>query len=137
MPSLQILKAIYLNTTSLVIHTEDPITIHIIMRFFTKREYEVIDKGVFWFSETPDIPVLVGMHLISGFVIAKFKELETNLEFYFFNVHFYWRNQTAKLNSGPLLLLRYKKSQETLHKFVLVILIHLPHPHRSMLYLLF
>ncbi|NLP30613.1 MAG: hypothetical protein GX363_05725 [Clostridiales bacterium] len=72
--------------------------------FYKKEKYEVIDKGVFWFSEAPDIPS-IGWDASDQRICywAKFKELETNLEFYFFNVHFYWRNQTAKLNSGPLL----------------------------------
>jgi endonuclease/exonuclease/phosphatase family metal-dependent hydrolase len=72
--------------------------------FYKKEKYEVIDKGVFWFSETPDIPS-IGWDASDQRICywAKFKELETNLEFYFFNVHFYWRNHTAKLNSGPLL----------------------------------
>src|SRR5690554_7064732 len=72
MPSLQILKAIYLNTTSLVIHTEDPITIHIIMRFFTKkRNMKLLTKVFFGLVKHPIFPVLVGMHLISGFVIGQ------------------------------------------------------------------
>ncbi len=73
--------------------------------FYKKAKFSVLDKGVFWFSETPDVPS-IGWDATDQRICywAKFKEKITGAEFYFFNVHFYWRYRTAKENSGPLLV---------------------------------
>jgi endonuclease/exonuclease/phosphatase family metal-dependent hydrolase len=78
--------------------------------FYKKDKYTVLDEGVFWFSETPDVPS-IGWDATDQRICywAKFKELGTNLEFYFFTAHFYWRYQTAKLNSGPVLVAKIKE----------------------------
>ncbi len=72
--------------------------------FYKTAKYAVLDKGVFWLSETPDVPS-IGWDATDQRICywAKFRDLKTGLEFYFFTAHFYWRNHTAKENSGPLL----------------------------------
>lgn len=78
--------------------------------FYKKERYTMLDQGVFWLSETPDLPS-IGWDADDQRICywAKFKELETSLEFYFFTTHFYWRYQTARLNSGPVLVAKMKE----------------------------
>ncbi len=73
--------------------------------FYQTERFDVLDSGVFWLSETPDIPS-IGWDASDRRIRywAKFKEKETNREFFFFNVHFYWRKHVAREQSGPLLV---------------------------------
>ena len=73
--------------------------------YFKKELFEVLDSGMFWLSETPDIPS-EGWDSDEKRVChwAKFKEKETAKEFYFFNTHFYHKLVTARKNSGPLVV---------------------------------
>lgn len=72
--------------------------------FYKKSKYDLLDEGVFWFSETPDEPS-IGWDASDRRICywAKFKDVETDIEFYFFTAHFYWRMHLAKENSGPLM----------------------------------
>lgn len=78
--------------------------------FYKTGKYDVVDEGVFWFSETPDEPS-IGWDATDRRICfwAKFKELETDVEFYFFTAHFYWRKHIAKENSGPLMAAKVKE----------------------------
>ncbi|WP_286845615.1 endonuclease/exonuclease/phosphatase family protein [Proteiniphilum sp. UBA5310] len=71
--------------------------------YYKKDLFDVLDKGMFWLSETPDVPS-IGWDADELRIVhwAKFKHKESKKEFYFFNTHFYWRYQTARKNSGPL-----------------------------------
>lgn len=72
--------------------------------FYKTAKYEVVDEGVFWFSETPDVPS-IGWDATDRRICfwAKMKDKKTNMEFFFFTAHFYWQYHTAKENSGPLM----------------------------------
>ncbi len=72
---------------------------------YKKDKYEVLDKGVFWFSETPD-KQSIGWDATDTRICtwARMKDKPSGQEFYFFTAHFYWRYVTAKQNSGPLMV---------------------------------
>lgn len=72
--------------------------------------FELLDSGVFWLSETTDIPS-VGWDATDRRVCqwTKMKDKKSGKSFYFFNAHFYWRNEVARRESGPLLV---RKIQE-------------------------
>jgi endonuclease/exonuclease/phosphatase family metal-dependent hydrolase len=78
--------------------------------FYKTAKYTVMDEGCFWFSETPDIPS-IGWDATDQRICywAKFRELETGTEFYFFTAHFYWRYQTARENSGAVLVAKIRE----------------------------
>lgn len=79
--------------------------LHNCATFFRTSLFEVLDSGVFWFSETPDKPS-IGWDATDRRIAhwTKFKVKDTGKEFFFFNVHFYWRLEIAKRESGPLLV---------------------------------
>jgi endonuclease/exonuclease/phosphatase family metal-dependent hydrolase len=78
--------------------------------FYKTAKYAVLDEGCFWFSETPDIPS-IGWDATDQRICywAKFRELKTGAEFYFFTAHFYWRYQTARENSGAVLVAKVRE----------------------------
>ncbi|MBL1408034.1 endonuclease/exonuclease/phosphatase family protein [Sphingobacterium faecale] len=72
--------------------------------------FELLDSGVFWLSETPDIPS-IGWDATDRRICqwAKMKDKKSGQVFYFFNAHLYWRNEIARRESGPLIV---RKIQE-------------------------
>ncbi len=78
--------------------------------YYKDYEYEVIDSGTFWLSETPD-QVSVGwdasMERISTW--ALFKDIATANEFYVFNAHLDHRGATSRLNALKLI---HEKAEE-------------------------
>lgn len=72
--------------------------------------FELLDQGVFWLSETPEVPS-IGWDATDRRICnwAKFREKYSGREFYFFNAHFYWRLQEAKEQSGPLIATKIKE----------------------------
>ncbi len=84
--------------------------LHNCATFYRTELFEVSDSGVFWFSETPDIPS-IGWDATDRRICqwVKFKIRETDKVFYFFNVHFYWRLEVAKRESGPVLVRKIKE----------------------------
>lgn len=78
--------------------------------YYKNELFEELDSGMFWLSETPDEPS-EGWDSDEKRIChwVKFKHKETSKEFYFFNTHFYWRYQTARKNSGPLVAERIKE----------------------------
>lgn len=83
---------------------------HFCATFYKKDLFSVLDKGVFWFSETPDVPS-IGWDATDRRICTwtKFRVNGTDKEFFVFNVHFYWRLETAKRESGPLLAKKIKE----------------------------
>jgi endonuclease/exonuclease/phosphatase family metal-dependent hydrolase len=79
--------------------------------FYKKTRLEVLKSGDFWLSETPNLPSkgwdAVCCNRICSW--AKFKDLITKKEFYFFNVHFDHQGVEARRQSGKLMV---KKMQE-------------------------
>lgn len=70
---------------------------------FKKDLFEILDKGVFWYSETPDEKSLgwdADDTRICSWVRAEHKL--SGQVFYFFTSHFYWRYRYARENSGKV-----------------------------------
>ncbi|MDR1102201.1 MAG: endonuclease/exonuclease/phosphatase family protein [Tannerella sp.] len=80
-------------------------TTHNCATFYRKDRFDVLTSGTFWFSETPDVPS-IGWDATDRRIChwTKFREKTSGREFYFFNAHFYWRDTTARQNSGPLMV---------------------------------
>lgn len=78
--------------------------------FYRTALFEVLDSGVFWLSQTPELPSVgwdADDHRICQWI--KFRMKKTGKEFYFFNTHFYWRLKEAKAASGSLLARKIKE----------------------------
>jgi len=77
---------------------------------YKKAQYEVVDHGVFWYSETPDTASIgwdaTDMRICTW---ARMKHKTSKREFYFFTSHFYWRYVTAKRNSGAVMVQKIKE----------------------------
>lgn len=88
---------------------ENGIRYNVAILYKTNR-FELLDSGVFWLSETPDVPS-IGWDATDRRICnwAKFREKFSGKEFYFFNTHFYWRKHIARENSGPLIAKRIKE----------------------------
>jgi len=72
--------------------------------------FELMDAGVFWLSETPDVPSK-GWDATDRRVCqwARFKDKKNGREFFYFNAHFYWQLKIAKQESGPLIAQKIKE----------------------------
>ena len=57
--------------------------------FYLKQKFDVLDKGVFWLSSTPEKPGSIGWdeRLPRTVIWIRFKEKSTGKELYFFNTH--------------------------------------------------
>lgn len=84
--------------------------LHNAATFYKTTLFEVVDTGVFWFSETPEEPS-VGWDASDRRIThwTKFKVKESGKIFFFFNAHFYWRLEEARRESGPLLVRKIKE----------------------------
>jgi len=78
---------------------------------YDKNRFQVLQKGDFWYSETPETPGkgwdAVCCNRICSW--AKFKDTKSGKEFYFFNSHYDHQGVIARLESSKLLLQRIKK----------------------------
>ena len=76
--------------------------------FFRFARFELLDKGTFWLSETPEIAGSKGWDAnktrICGWV--KLRDRETQQSLYYFNTHFDHSGVAARLESARLLLAR-------------------------------
>ena len=72
--------------------------------------FQVLDKGDFWFSETPDVPSY-GWEAKYRRVCswAKFKDQKANKEFFVFSLHYDHEAKEARKNSSLLLLSKIKE----------------------------
>ncbi len=72
---------------------------------YKKAEYEVVDQGVFWYSETPDVES-IGWDATDTRICtwARMRHKASGQQFYFFASHFYYQYVTAKRNSGAVLV---------------------------------
>jgi endonuclease/exonuclease/phosphatase family metal-dependent hydrolase len=72
---------------------------------YKTNKYDIIDHGVFWLSQTPH-EQSIGWDASDTRICswAKMKDISSGQKFYYFVVHFYWRNVTARQNSGPLVV---------------------------------
>ena len=78
---------------------------------FRKERFLVLDKGDFWFSETPDVPGKGWDATCCNRICswAKFKDIISGKEFYFFNVHFDHQGVEARRQSSLLLLKKIRE----------------------------
>jgi len=84
--------------------------LHNCATYYKADLFEALDSGVFWLSETPDTPS-IGWDASDRRIChwIRFRQKNTGREFFFFNVHFYWRKHLARKQSGPLLLSKIKE----------------------------
>lgn len=74
--------------------------------FYRKDRFKVLKSGDFWLSETPDKPGKGWDATCCNRICswAKFKDLTTKKEFYFFSVHFDHQGVEARRQSGKLMV---------------------------------
>jgi endonuclease/exonuclease/phosphatase family metal-dependent hydrolase len=79
--------------------------------FYKKDRFKVLLSGDFWLSETPEKPGKGWDATCCNRICswAKFKDLTTKKEFYFFNVHFDHRGVEARRQSGLLMVKKIKE----------------------------
>jgi endonuclease/exonuclease/phosphatase family metal-dependent hydrolase len=79
--------------------------------FYKKDRFKVLKSGDFWLSETPDKPGLGWDATCCNRICswAKFQDLNTKKEFYFFNVHFDHQGVEARRQSGYLMVKKMKE----------------------------
>jgi endonuclease/exonuclease/phosphatase family metal-dependent hydrolase len=79
--------------------------------FYRKERFKVLKNGDFWLSETPDKPGKGWDATCCNRICswAKFQDLNTKKEFYFFNVHFDHQGVEARRQSGHLMLKKIKE----------------------------
>lgn len=78
---------------------------------YKKNRFEVIEKGDFWFSETPEVPGKGWDAECCNRICswAKFIDKDSNKEFCVFNVHYDHQGKEARKNSSLLLMKRVKQ----------------------------
>lgn len=76
--------------------------------FYRKDRFTALDHGVFWLSETPDVPGSRGWDAACVRIATwvKFADKQTGKSFYCFNAHFDHEGRTAMRESAHLLLER-------------------------------
>lgn len=77
---------------------------------FKKDQIEILEEGVFWYSETPDRES-IGWDA-DDTRICTWVRAEHRLSgrvFYFFTSHFYWRYKYARENSGKVFIRKMKE----------------------------
>lgn len=77
---------------------------------YNPARLELLDKGDFWFAETPDVPIK-GWDAMCKRICSwgKFKDMATSKEFYFFSLHFDHIGKIARKESAKLLLKKIKE----------------------------
>ncbi len=83
---------------------------HNCITFFKRDKYELLDKGTFWYSPTPDVES-VGWDATDYRLCnwGKFRDKATGREFFYFNSHLYWRLEEARAKSGAVLVEKIKE----------------------------
>jgi len=74
--------------------------------FYRKARLKLLETGDFWLSETPDKPGLGWDATCCNRICtwAKFRDLETKKDFFFFSVHFDHQGVEARRQSGKLMV---------------------------------
>lgn len=77
---------------------------------YKTERFRILEKGNFWFSETPDMPGKGWDATCCNRICswARFREIASGKEFYFFNVHYDHQGREARKNSSLLLLRRIR-----------------------------
>lgn len=88
--------------------------------FYKKNKFDVLDKGFFYLSQTPDIPSKCwGARFNRGVVWLKLVEKEQKATFYFFNTHFDYHSRIARDESSQFLV---KQINQIANDFPLILL---------------
>ena len=77
--------------------------------FYKKDKFDLVDKGDFWLSQTPEKPGPgwdAKLNRICSWI--KLKDKQTKKTFYFFNVHFDHQGVQARVESSKLILQKIK-----------------------------
>ncbi|WP_338873149.1 endonuclease/exonuclease/phosphatase family protein [Spirosoma sp. SC4-14] len=79
--------------------------------FYRKDRFRMLESGNFWLSETPDKPGKGWDATCCNRICswAKFRDLKTKKEFFFFSVHFDHQGVEARRQSGKLMVARIKE----------------------------
>lgn len=79
--------------------------------FYKKDRFKLTQSGDFWLSETPDKPSLGWDATCCNRICswAKFTDLQTKKDFYFFSVHFDHQGVKARQESGKLMVQKMKE----------------------------
>ncbi|RXK83596.1 endonuclease/exonuclease/phosphatase family protein [Filimonas effusa] len=79
--------------------------------FFRKDKFQLLQKGDFWLSETPDTPSLCWDAKCCNRICSwvKLKDKKTGAVFFFFNAHFDHQGQIARVESSKLILRKIKE----------------------------
>ena len=79
--------------------------------FYKTERFEVLEKGDFWLSETPDVPGKGWDATCCNRICswAKFKEIKSGKVLYFFSVHFDHQGVVARQESGKLMVAKMKE----------------------------
>ncbi len=79
--------------------------------FYKKDRFKVLDSGDFWLSETPEVPGKGWDATCCNRICswAKFQDLKTKKQFYFFSVHFDHQGVKARQESGKLMVRKIKE----------------------------
>lgn len=79
--------------------------------FYRKDRFRLLESGDFWLSETPEKPGKGWDATCCNRICswAKFKDLDTKKDFYFFSVHFDHRGVIARQESGKLMVKKIKE----------------------------
>lgn len=79
--------------------------------FYRKDRFKVLQSGNFWLSETPDKPGKGWDATCCNRICswAKFNDLRTKKDFYFFSVHFDHQGVEARRQSGKLMVEKIKE----------------------------
>ncbi|MGB0871495.1 MAG: endonuclease/exonuclease/phosphatase family protein [Flavobacteriales bacterium] len=81
--------------------------------FYKKDIYNLLDKGVFWLSETPNYSSKGWDAALNRIVTwVKLKDINTNQIFFVFNTHFDHKGKNARIESSKLII---KKINEITH----------------------
>jgi len=79
--------------------------------FYRKERFNLLDKGDFWLSETPDKPGLgwdaTCCNRICSWVYLQ--DLQTGKKFYYFNTHFDHQGKIARVESAKLIVKKVKE----------------------------
>lgn len=73
--------------------------------FYRKDRLELLEKGDFWLSETPDVAGKMGWDAACNRIVTwgKFKDRKNGTVLYHFNTHFDHRGRIARVESAKLL----------------------------------
>ncbi len=79
--------------------------------FYKKDRFKALDSGDFWLSETPEVPGKGWDATCCNRICswAKFQDLKTKKQFYFFSVHFDHQGVKARQESGKLMVKKIKE----------------------------